>query len=72
MVSTHTKLMGRSVRDDRYRYIEWDDGRGGRQLYDHETDPHELTNLADLPQHAARVGQMHDLLAQHVQSVRSK
>jgi uncharacterized sulfatase len=72
MVSTHTKLMGRSVRDDRFRYIEWDDGRGGRQLYDHETDPHELTNLAELPQHAARVSQMHELLAQHVQNVRRK
>ncbi len=72
MVSTHTKLMGRSVRDERFRYIEWDEGRAGRQLYDHEGDPHELTNLADLPQHAARVGQMHALLAQHLEKVRSK
>ena len=72
MVSTHTKLMGRSVRDDRYRYIEWDDGRGGRQLYDHEHDPHELSNLAEQPEHAARVAQMHDLLAQHVRVVANR
>ncbi|MCX7006072.1 MAG: sulfatase-like hydrolase/transferase, partial [Kiritimatiellaeota bacterium] len=72
MVSTHTKLMGRSVRDERYRYIEWGDGRGGRQLYDHESDPHELTNLAEQPQNAARITQMHELLAQHVKAVRSK
>jgi uncharacterized sulfatase len=72
MVSTHTKLLGRSVRDDRFRYIEWDDARGGRHLYDHESDPHELNNLAEQPQHAARVAQMHELLAQHVKAVRSK
>ena len=70
MVSTHTKLMGRSVRDDRFRYIEWDDGRGGRQLYAHASDPNELTNLAEQPQHAARVAQMHELLAQHVKAIR--
>jgi uncharacterized sulfatase len=32
MVSTHTKLMGRGVSTDRFRYIEWDEGRGGSQL----------------------------------------
>jgi len=72
MESTHTKLMGRRVNDGRFRYIEWDDGRGGRQLYDHASDPHELNNLADLPQHAGRVKQMHEQLAQHVKDVRSK
>ena len=69
MVSTHTKLMGRRVNDGRFRYIEWDEGRGGRQLYDHESDPHELTNLAGLPQHADLVKRMHDQLAQHVKAV---
>lgn len=68
MVSTHTKLIGRSVRNDRFRYIEWDDGRGGRQLYDHERDPHELTNLADAPMQADRVQQMHAHLANHVKT----
>lgn len=69
MVSTHTKIIGRSVRDDRFRYIEWDDGRGGRQLYDHETDPNELKNLADEPSQAGRVQRMHARLTDHVAAV---
>ena len=36
--------LGRSVRTDRYRYTEWPDG--SEELYDHEADPHEWTNLA--------------------------
>jgi len=43
------KFMGRSIRTERYRYIEWDEGRQGAQLYDHEQDPHELKNLAEDP-----------------------
>lgn len=40
---------GRSVRTERYRYTEWDQGKKGTQLYDHQTDPHELKNLANDP-----------------------
>jgi uncharacterized sulfatase len=43
---------GRAVRTERYRYIEWDEGRQGAQLYDHNKDPEEMTNLADDPAHA--------------------
>lgn len=32
-------VMGRSVRTTRWRYTEWDEGRQGRELYDHTTDP---------------------------------
>ena len=42
-------FMGYSVRDERYRYTEWDGGKKGTQLYDYETDPGELKNLADDP-----------------------
>ena len=37
--------MGRSVRTDRYRYTEWGDSNTA-ELYDHEVDIHEFTNLA--------------------------
>ena len=54
--------MGRSVRTQRYRYTEWDDGKKGAQLFDYEVDPHELKNLADDPKHAMTVAQMKALL----------
>ena len=54
------------------RYIEWDEGRGGRQLYDHASDPHELTNLADRPLQAKRVDRMHARLAEHLHAVGGK
>jgi uncharacterized sulfatase len=49
---------GYSVRTERYRYVEWDGGRRGVQLYDHENDPQELRNLADDPAQAAIVAAM--------------
>ena len=69
MISTHTKLMGHSVSTDRFRYVEWDEGRGGRQLYDHQTDPDELRNLADQPNQADRLKRMQTRLAAHLAAV---
>jgi uncharacterized sulfatase len=46
---TPSWFMGRSIRTDRYRYTEWEEGRKGVQLYDYETDPGELRNLAEDP-----------------------
>ncbi len=45
--------MGRSVRTGRWRYTEWDGGVAGAELYDHDRDPGEYTNLAQDPAHAA-------------------
>jgi len=56
-------LMGRSVRNERYRYTEWDEGKQGVQLYDYDNDPGELKNLADDPAYAAVVKEMKTLLA---------
>jgi arylsulfatase A-like enzyme len=49
---------GYSLRTDRYRYTEWDGGKQGVELYDHQADPHEYTNLAKDPKHADTVKQL--------------
>ena len=69
MVSTHTQLMGHSIRTERFRYTEWDEGRGGQQLYDHNTDPHELNNLAGDPAQADCLQHLRSQLANHLKSV---
>ncbi len=40
-------VLGRSVRTERWCYIEWDGGDLGVELYDTANDPHEWKNLAD-------------------------
>ena len=56
-------FMGYSIRNERYRYTEWDDGNKGRQLYDYEKDPNELTNLADDARSAEVLKQMQEMLS---------
>jgi len=46
------KFDGRSVRTERWRYTEWNEGRQGSELYDHENDPGEYLNLAGDPRYA--------------------
>ena len=55
-------IMGRSVRTARWRYTEWDDGRQGAELYDHQADPSEYQNLADDPASATVVRELQSLL----------
>ncbi len=40
-------IMGRSIVTERWRYTEWDEGRAGAELYDHQADPHEFSNRVD-------------------------
>lgn len=58
---------GYSIRTERYRYTEWLEGRAGRELYDHATDSEEVTNLANIPQHAKTIAELSGQLAKYVQ-----
>ncbi len=49
------RVMGRSLRTERWRYTEWGNGERGVQLYDMDKDPEEQRNLATDPKHAALV-----------------
>jgi uncharacterized sulfatase len=53
---------GHSVRTERWRYTEWDNGRQGAELYDHAADPREQTNLANDPKHASAVKELRELV----------
>ena len=45
------KAHGKSIRVDRYRYCEWDNGEKGAELYDYEVDPEEKTNFYNHPKY---------------------
>jgi iduronate 2-sulfatase len=62
------RFFGYSLRTARWRYTEWDEGRQGRELYDHDADPRELTNLAAVPAHAATVAELSGQLRAAVKS----
>ena len=53
--AAHRGVSGYSLRTSRWRYTEWAEGAQGRELYDHDTDPNELTNLASDPAHAKTI-----------------
>ena len=55
-------VMGRSVRNERYRYTEWNECKDGVELYDQRADPHEWHNLADDPTAAGVLQEMKALL----------
>jgi iduronate 2-sulfatase len=57
---TVTRSRGESLRTPRWRYNRW--GEAGEELYDHENDPDEFTNLARNPEYTDVLNQMRDLL----------
>lgn len=56
------RVMGRSVRTERYRYTEWDGGAKGLELYDHSVDPREHRNLAEAADRAQVIAELRELL----------
>jgi iduronate 2-sulfatase len=62
------QVFGFTLRTPRWRYTEWDAGRQGRELYDHERDPLEQTNLAADSAHADRVNELSAQLAAAVRA----
>jgi len=61
------KVMGYSMRTDRYRFTRWQapDGTAvATELYDHQTDPHENVNRAADPAQAKLVEELSARLAQ--------
>jgi arylsulfatase A-like enzyme len=59
-VTKFNQNLGKAVRTERWRYVEYDDG--GAMLFDRQKDPHELKNLASDPAHAKVVAEMKILL----------
>ncbi len=57
-------IMGRALRTERFRYVEWDGGTHGVELYDHQVDPMENDNLARDPAYAEVIGRLKTRLAQ--------
>ena len=59
--------MGRSMRTDRYRFTRWEKtGKpktiGGLELYDHQMDPQENINIANLPKNSELVKKLKNQL----------
>ncbi len=54
--------LGRSIRTERWCYTEWDEGRYGVELYDHQADPRETKNLAQDPQYSATFAELREKL----------
>jgi len=57
---TVTYQKGESIRTERWRYNIWNNS--GEELYDHQSDPDEFTNLADSDDHKADLEAMQFLM----------
>lgn len=72
MIATHTKALGHSARNGRFRYIQWNDGKDGEQIYDLQTDPQQLNNLAGQEAHLPMQRRLRSLLKKHLASVKAE
>lgn len=60
--ATQIEFLGHSVRTERWRYTEWEQGKQGIELYDHSMDAREVVNLAGRPECAKAEGELRTLL----------
>ncbi len=56
------KMTGRMVKNEDYRYIEWENGEQGKELYDQKNDPVEYDNLAAKPEYESVLAKMKELM----------
>ncbi|HQR36699.1 MAG TPA: sulfatase [Blastocatellia bacterium] len=56
--SGQSLVKGYSLRTERWRYTEWDEGRKGAELYDEPNDPNEMNNLAENPKYAGTAAEL--------------
>jgi uncharacterized sulfatase len=71
-VTAPNNIRGNCAVTTRYRYIRWTGPHPGEELYDHQTDPREYTNLAPLPQHATSLASMRAVLDAGWQAAKAK
>ena len=57
-VVSRGEMLGRMVKNEKWRYIEWDKGQKGIELYDQANDPIEYNNLANLPEYVETIKKM--------------
>lgn len=62
-VTKRNDMMGRMVKNKKWRYIEWDHGKNGAELYDELNDPLETNNLAANTDYIKVIEGMKTLLA---------
>ena len=55
-------FLGRMVKTKEWRFIEWDHGKKGNELYDQHQDPNEYNNLAEDPSYAEIIENMKTLM----------
>lgn len=54
------------MRTDRYRFVDWTAqgiSMSVPELYDHQTDPQETVNVANLPENEKLVGELRNQLS---------
>ena len=60
------KIMGYTMRTERFRYTEWRDRKTNklmaRELYDHEKDPQENVNAVDQPEYERDIRRLAGML----------